>query len=230
MTSLREFDLRPSIRNAAAEIGYHDELAVDIQYAWEEERPGQDEPVSKGVRRSKRSTPHAIKGVLCGPYVDEDDRRETAAKAANILQGWYDGLYRESEGSFDDWTRTPMETSEARRHIDLDAPADVDVTAELVDKDEALKDEDAASYCHDIIETYVDTRIGNGLWREKPHTVADILERNGDTFLADIVETHTRQPEVTIGHNVYTEHVDPDEADTPEEYLEGLEKDRFQPI
>lgn len=230
MTSLREIDPRPSIRDAAAELGYHDELSLDLHYAWEEDRPDQDEPVSKGVRRGKRSTAHAIEGVLFGPRVTPRERKEAAGRAAGILQGWRDGVYRESEGSFDDWTRTPLETSPATRHIDLDAPADANVTAELVDKDEAVKDENAASYCQSIISTYVDTRIDSGLWREKPAEVVDILERTGDRFLAELVDVYAQRPAVTIGHNVYTEHVDPEEAETPDEYLDGLEKERFQPI
>lgn len=219
-----------TIRDDAARIGYHDELSVDIRYEWEEDRPGQDEPVSKGVRRSKRSTAHAVEGALFGPRVTPRERKEVAGRAAGILRTWQEGGYRESEGSFDDWTKTPMETSEETRFIDLNAPEDAEVTAIRVEHDEAMKDLNAAEYCTRLLDTYIDSRIDNGLWREKPHTVADILERNGDTFLADIVETHAQRPEVTIGHNVYTEHVDPDEADTPGEYLEGLEKERFQPI
>lgn len=230
MTSLRDFDPRPSIREAAADIGYHDELSTTIRYAWEEDRPSQDTPVSKGTRRSKRSTAHAIEGLLFGPYVTPRERKVDAGQAAGILETWHEGGYAQSEGSFDDWVKTPIETSEATRHVDLDAADPEAVTAELVEADAAVKDEDAATYCRQVIGTYVDTQIDSGLWREKPREVVDILERNNNTFLAELVDVYARHPEVTIGHTVYTEHVDPEEAETPDDYLSGLEEERFQPI
>lgn len=220
MTSLREFDLRPSIRDAAAEIGYHDELSTGLEYS----------TGTYTARWHTRSTDHAIEGELFGPYVDEEDRKETVERAADILQGWNDGVYRENDVDFDAWTREPIETSEETRFVDLNVPEDAEVTATRLEQCEGMKDMDAASYCTHILGTYIDSRIDNGLWQEKPSEVMDILERNGDTFLADLVETYTRQPALTIGHTIYTEHVDPEKAATPEEYLEGLEKDRFQPI
>lgn len=219
-----------SIRDDAADLGYHDELAVDLEYSWEESSPGQDDPVSNSVHWDKRSTDHAVEGLLFGPYTDEADRRATVRDAMQILDRWNNGEYDQSEADFDAWTQEEIDTSPATRPDAIDAPAGADVTAYRREQDEAMKDMDAASYCTRIVAAYIDDRIDHDLWHEKPHEVETILRRNDDALLADAVATYARQPELIVGRNVYTEHVAPEEAETPEEYLDGLEKERFQPI
>ncbi|MDY6778768.1 MAG: hypothetical protein SVU32_08950 [Candidatus Nanohaloarchaea archaeon] len=219
-----------SIRDDAADLGYHDELALEIEYTWEEEREGQDQPVSNSVRWHKRSKEHAVDALLWSDRVDEDERQETVERAIKILEAWNHGDYDESEADFSAWTREEIPTSDETRTLDLDASEDADVKAYLREQDEAMKDMDAANYCRRIVTDYIDGHIDHELWHEKPNEVADILRRNDEEFLADAVDTYAQQPELIVGRNVYEEEVAPEEASTPEEYLEGLEKERFQPI
>lgn len=219
-----------TIREDAATIGYHDELSIDLEYSWEEPQENFDEPTSVSKRWHTRSTTHAIEGLLFGPRVTPKERREAAGTAAGILQNWQEGVYDRHEVDFDAWDRTPVETSAETRTLDFDTPPGAEITATRIEECEGMKDMDAAEYCGRVVATYIDDQIDHDLWHEKPYEVRDILERNGNTFLAELVETYADQPKLTIGSNIYTEHVAPEEAETPEEYLDGLEKERFQPI
>lgn len=219
-----------TIRDDAEDIGWHDEFTVDIHYSIEE-RDKEDAP-THGAQISKRSIEHAIEGLLWSERTSEEERREIVGKAIEIIEKDNESQYNnEATIDFETWDHEPIETSKGTRRIEFDRFDNPKVEAELRTVDDAMKDSNCrGEYLTGILNSYISGNIDHDLWWEKPSEVSEILQRNGEEFLSEVVDLYVEQPQLSIGSNVYDEHVSVNEAETVEEYLDGLEKDYFQPI